>query len=380
MGFSIRVMPGVRVRASSRGVRASVGPRALRVHAGSGRTGISTGVGPVSYYTSVGGTSRRGRSGGSGRPQGTGSAAASRQLAAAGRRAEKAEQAKALADSLQQILDLHRAEFDAATPQTPTPPPQVDLTPIRARHRAAARTGTRPFSAQRKAAVAAADVSAQAEADVVAARWRDEFEQWHRDADHWWTALNGGEPQTVMAALATAFEDNEAAAAPLGVEGREATLVVLVPPPSAVPERRPTLTDSGNLSLKKLTKRQSSDLYLQMVCGYLLVTLKEAFAVVPGLHSVRVVAVRATPVDTYGRVQAEAVMAARVERSRLAGVRWADADAAHAVNDVATELVWQQKGPSHELVPIDLNAHPQIATVLNAVDIDELADATPRTH
>src|SRR5689334_1754194 len=57
MGFGIRVAPGVRISASSRGVRAGIGPRAARVHVGSGRTGFSTGVGPVTYYTS--GSSRR---------------------------------------------------------------------------------------------------------------------------------------------------------------------------------------------------------------------------------------------------------------------------------------------------------------------------------
>jgi hypothetical protein len=43
-----------------------------------------------------------------------------------------------------------------------------------------------------------------------------------------------------MATLAGAFEDNDAAAAAVGIEGSEASLVVLVPPVSALPERRPT--------------------------------------------------------------------------------------------------------------------------------------------
>jgi hypothetical protein len=37
MGFSIKIAPGVRVRASSRGVRTSIGPRVARVHVGAGR-------------------------------------------------------------------------------------------------------------------------------------------------------------------------------------------------------------------------------------------------------------------------------------------------------------------------------------------------------
>jgi hypothetical protein len=36
-----------------------------------------------------------------------------------------------------------------------------------------------------------------------------------------------------------AFEDNEAAAAPLGVDGDEVAVVVLAPPETVVPERMP---------------------------------------------------------------------------------------------------------------------------------------------
>ncbi|MEV6371484.1 DUF4236 domain-containing protein [Micromonospora musae] len=59
MGFSIKLAPGVRIRASSRGIRTSVGPRVARVHVGAGRTGVSIGIGPVGFYPSLGGCARR---------------------------------------------------------------------------------------------------------------------------------------------------------------------------------------------------------------------------------------------------------------------------------------------------------------------------------
>jgi len=37
MGFSVRVAPGVRVRASSRGLRTSLGSGRTKVHVGAGR-------------------------------------------------------------------------------------------------------------------------------------------------------------------------------------------------------------------------------------------------------------------------------------------------------------------------------------------------------
>src|SRR4051794_40061444 len=81
MGFGIRIMPGVRISASSRGIRAGIGPRAARVHVGAGRTGFSSGVGPFTYYTSGGS-----RSGGEQRAPSM--AAYERQVRAAERQAE----------------------------------------------------------------------------------------------------------------------------------------------------------------------------------------------------------------------------------------------------------------------------------------------------
>lgn len=48
----------------------------------------------------------------------------------------------------------------------------------------------------------------------------------------------------------------------------------------------PGETAAGNLTLPKLTKRERSDFYTLMVCGYLLATAKETFAVAPGLAEV----------------------------------------------------------------------------------------------
>lgn len=58
-GFSVKLAPGVRVRASSKGLRTSVGPRAARVHVGGGRTAISSSVGPLIWSGTVGGKRRR---------------------------------------------------------------------------------------------------------------------------------------------------------------------------------------------------------------------------------------------------------------------------------------------------------------------------------
>jgi hypothetical protein len=66
--------------------------------------------------------------------------------------------------------------------------------------------------------------------------------------------LAGNDPDTVLATLAEAFEDNEAPAAAVGIDGAELMLIVLVPDEGTVPEQMPATTQTGNLKLRKLAK------------------------------------------------------------------------------------------------------------------------------
>lgn len=324
------------MRASSRGIRTSIGPRAARVHVGAGRAGFSTGAGPVGYYTSLGGTRRRSS-------PASGTSAATRQLASANRAAaaqNRVEEGGRLAEALTAVLSLHRAEFQPAERPVAPPPPPVDVAGIRAAHIQVAKARTGFFArADRKAALAEAERRTTAEVAAQHQRFAEQQAEWQASLDAQWEDLSRNRPSAVLSALAEAFEDNEAAAAAVGVEAAEVSLVVLVPPVSAIPERRPTVTEAGNLSLKKLTKREAADLYKMLVCGHVLATVKETFAVAPALTAARVVAMRPSPADAYGTVRPEVLMTARFERPALHGIPWADVDATQVVNDATTEKV-----------------------------------------
>lgn len=366
VGFSVRIAPGVRVRASSRGVRASVGPRAARVHFGSGRTGFSTGAGPVSYYTSVGSSPRRSTNS-------VGTAAANRQLAAISQGDEKQDQASSSADVLMAILHLPETAFPPATRPMAPEPPAIGSADIRARHLSEAKSLTSIFNrSARKLAIQEAERRAQAEIDQASARREADRASAQASLDAYWEALNRNDPNAVLAGLAAAFEDNEAAAAPVGVAGSQVTLVVIVPSASAIPERRPALTAAGNLTLKKLTKRELSDFYKLLIFGHVLVTVKEAFAVAPVIETARIVAVRQSSRDAYGGVKPEVMLAALFERQRLENVLWKDVDAAQIVNDTSSELLLVQKGATKELVPVDLADEPDLAAVISAIDFEDL--------
>ena len=186
-----------------------------------------------------------------------------------------------------------------------------------------------------------------------------------------WRALRANDPDTVMSALAAAFEDNEAAAAPLGVDGDEVALVVLAPGESIVPERMPGTTAAGNLSLRKLQKGERAAFYTMAVMGHVVVTLKEAFAVAPGLRSARVIALRPGGTDAYGRPRLECVLAGQWRRSALDGVQWGTADAATVAQDTASELLIKLRS-GKELQPLDLSDQPGIRALLQIVDVAEL--------
>lgn len=381
MGFSVRIAPGVRVRASSRGIRTSFGTRAARIHVGAGRTGFSTGAGPFTYYTNVGGSKRKRRSVARSRAASTprtasASTAASRSTTRTTitlAQANKQQEASRLRDAFEAITTIHQETFAPA--QKPLAPPAalVDAGAIRRECTAAALKGVGLFdragrTAAKEKALAEAELRIQKE---VQARREQAVEQ-QGELNQLWVRLLANDPETVLDRLATAFEDNEAAAAPLGVSEAEATIVVLLPGEDVVPTRRPTTTAAGNLSLKRMAKKDRDAFYTRLAAGYALVTIKEAFAVAPALESVRVVAVRRVKKNAYGAKLAEVLLAAQVRLSALAGVQWTSQDAPTLLRDVADELLIHEKGVAKTLTPLDLSTEPELEKVVDSIDFDEL--------
>lgn len=236
---------------------------------------------------------------------------------------------------------------------------------------------TSPFNrSARKTALRVAEEAAQreVESEIKAKSSRRNLAQ--AQADAWWRALEQCEPDVVLAQLVNAFSDNDAAASAVGVSGREVSLVVVVPTESAVPDRVPSFTEAGNLSLKKATKTESADLYKNLVCGYVLVTLKEAFAVVPALRSAQIVAVRSSAVDVYGAVRPEVVLAGHCDRTALEGVHWANVSSVQIFNECFTSKLIREVGQSSALHPISTANEPDLEALLAAITFDEVGGPT----
>jgi hypothetical protein len=281
-------------------------------------------------------------------------------------------EANRLAKQFVDLLTLHRVEAEPARPPVALPPPEPDVAEVHDRHHEAATDGLRFFQRRRRAAARArADQAAGEELDATRARRAREQAEHQADLDVWWQALVGNDPDVVLSVLATALQDAAAPAAPLGVQGSEATLVVLVPPESVVPDQVPEMSGTGGLTLRELSLGERSDLYAKVVMGHGLATVRRAMAVAPGLRSARVVAMRRSRPDLYGRPRLDCVLAGRWTRHSLDRARWDTTDARTVAEDTAAELLFDFRA-GRSLQPLDLMAQPDVRRLVDVVDADHL--------
>lgn len=277
----------------------------------------------------------------------------------------------------QEILNLHRADFPPSR-RPVVPAPSIDENGIRTRHENAALAGIGLFKREQRTA-AKHQAQAWAEYEISTERTRLAQQQAYLQGqlDERWQQLCANEPAVVLATLEEAFEDNEAPAAAVGLHADELALVVLSPPMEIVPERMPATTQAGNLTLRKLPKKERVSFYKLLVCGHLLATLREAFAVAPSLRSARVVVLRSAGPDSYGNPRVECILAAHFFRKAFDGIRWDAAEASDVVNDTASELLIKERGAAKEFDSIDLSNESELATLIEQVDVSELVTARP---
>ncbi|MBB5159039.1 hypothetical protein [Saccharopolyspora phatthalungensis] len=99
--------------------------------------------------------------------------------------------------------------------------------------------------------------------------------------------------------------------------------------------------------MKKLTKTERCKLHTVLVSSHVLLTVREALAVAPGITAVRASALRHSRTDAFGEHAVDVVMAARFDRARLAAVRWDSTEANIIVQEAATGLVVNLKRTTH---------------------------------
>jgi hypothetical protein len=349
--FSLKLAPGIEIQESRYGLQTNCTPKIPDVYVGQqfANPAIST---PLTFYA----PSRARRE----QPS-----YLAPQLPPT---ADKAQQAQVLASAIQSIRTLHHREFPLVQRLVVPHPPRPDHAAIMQRRMNDALARVSIFRrSTRKAAQAAAELATRMECSELEAAGEAEYRAIQQETDKLWQRLITNEPEVVLAVLSHAFQNSSAHPAPLGVWDLEAHLALLAPDLAALPERHPTTTAAGNLSLKKFTKGEMVDLYKQLVAGLVLATVKEGFAVAPGVTEIRIVVLRNPPADAYGKTRPEAILGARLARAALNGVRWTKADALTILSEISSELVTRIAGPSKALTPLDLKTEPAIARLIDVV-------------
>ena len=366
MGFGIRVMPGVRVGVSSRGVRTSLGPRAARVHVGAGGTGFSTGLGPVSYYTSLGGGSSR-SSGGSYASyyQGGGGYGTGRTDY------EKLQEAQEIEATLKKWQQAHLTNFPTA---------QKDIAPARkvptydSIYRQLAAEELKGISvfkrAERKAAKERAASRAKSQHQSLIDQALAEQQKEQEIFDEIWKNLISNDPSEVYTRVTDAFGDNDAKASVINVEGSKLDLLMMVPGLDVIPERTAGYSPTGRISVKKMTASERNFHYYDLIPSQVLATIKEAFAVAPGITEIRLVALR---LGAKGHKGIECVGYGTVTREQMNQVDYSQPSSSILMG---TQSWFADFDGKLNLKAINLVDHPEIKVLVESIETNIESDPT----
>lgn len=205
----------------------------------------------------------------------------------------KLQQAVHAHDALTSLMAAGRERFQPVTrPVLPAPSP-TDPAPLEAVEWAARKNQAPAWRrGERKRLRLEAAAAARAHADQRDRELAEQHCQRQAETDAWWERLSRGEERTLTAALKDAFADNPAPVDIIRAEEQEAALVLRLPAPDVVPERKAHVTPGERATTKAWTKTELAEVYADLLGAHLLATLRESWAVGPSLHDVRVLGVR----------------------------------------------------------------------------------------
>ncbi len=359
-----RIAPGIKLSARRSGIGIGIGPRAFRLwFGGGGLKGISTGVGPFVFYKSLAG-------GG-----GSTTRSAYRQSPPASRgpspaslaRVARFQDAARRLEEFRRELRLHAQDFPPAQRPVAPPPAPVEVAYLEDYYRKQLLhgVGLLDFGARRRAKKQAQDL-ARAEAIRETERRRQAQVQFQAELDQWWQRLLDNDPPVVLGTLEAAFSDNLSPAVAVDCEGASVTVVVVLEGIDEVPEEIPDTTPTGRPTVRRLSKTERNELYLQWMASNVLATVKEVLAVCPGLKEVAVAVIRKAGTDPFGEPILEPVYAGTFSRDLCSRIDWTRPearDAIHYADDVKIVL----KGKAKQLVPLEPEVVPGLDDILGEV-------------
>jgi hypothetical protein len=363
MGLGFRVGSGVRVYGGGRGL------------------GVSVGKGPLRYYTRVGGGSRsRGTS------TRTSVATHERQV----RQAQKLEEVQGALDLDNQLVAMcqaHKEDFEKASKPSPEEAEPVDIQAVRNRLIKEAQSGISALKlGQRREAKAQALERLDEEIEQEKTRATEEAKERAERWDRYWTALEANDESVVLPTLEQAFEHNEAPAAAVSCRDSRVDIVMRWPGlDDVVPERKAAVTPTGKPTIKKRSKGERAELYLEAISSHALATAKETIAVCPYLDTVGMAIVRAGHDPARGDEILEPIVFGVLQCADLESLNWANISATAAFLSAAEGRIGMRgKGSNKTLFGLGLNDDSegrdfitQVAAGLEARVPDDGIDGIP---
>ena len=356
MSFGIKMAPELRIGASRRAVRTAFGDKPSAIYLGSGRSAS----GPFAYWAGLSAQEHHPEAPATDRPIDL--AALGAQIRGANRPAEIAAAARTEAA----LVIAHLELFPVPAAPVVAPPDNVDTKAVATELRSQALLGggRRRTMARWRAGREAAGGTA----DEVAHR-RDqaegEYQATLKEASGRYEALVANEPEDVLGALEAAFERRESPAAPIDCYGDTASVVLCLPPISAVPKVKPVIPPKGKANLQPRTAAQRHGLYLRVVASAVVGVVRQTLATAPGLGEVRVLAVRPTSAD-QDTPPLEAVYAGCFDAQGVAGTEWADVDPLDEIAAVPGRLL-NLTHDDQVVAALDLGAEPEVASMVDTL-------------
>jgi ribosomal protein L7/L12 len=283
------------------------------------------------------------------------------------RQAQQADELSSLATRLQQMLSVHQQEFPPATPPIAPPPEAVDAASREKQAVQGSRIGVSFLkrSARREAAEHAR-VQAREEAAAEVARREQERQRVQQELDASWQRLLSNDPDAVIATLEAAFADNAAPAVPVDCTDGRVTVLMVMDPEEAFPDRVPKLTPTGKPSARKLSKTERSELYVAWMSSNILATVREALATAPSIEAVTIAVLRKGTITPFGEIPLAVVYAGTLTREMCDRIVWERPESLDAIS-YAEDLLMNTKGRTKQLIELDLTERPDLQAVVDEV-------------
>ncbi|MFE2141767.1 TerD family protein [Streptomyces sp. NPDC059456] len=345
-------------------------------------------MGPLYASTALGGgrrrtsTSRTTRSGSRPRTAGPSSAQLERVRRQAERAQQEAERDAAIAhlrELRQQMTSVHLQSFSPVHPPVIAGPPQLGLPWALAEAKAFHLAGLGVFArAERAEAKLRAERDAPGYLAAEQARLHGVHGELNAEAQQWWQALVANDEATVCETVNYAFSDNPAAGCAVGVDGSVMSVVMRQHDIDSLPDQTPGVTSSGRPTLKTLTKRDRVLWWLTAMGSNVVATLKEGFAVAPGITAIDLAVITRMP-DTQ---RLGFVAYGRWTRQAIESVPWRQPEDALRFLDIGQDIACSvgttaSGNLASTIKPLDTSRLPGLRSLLDHAQDDATSvDAT----